>query len=241
MSLEYDDGYFRSYNYERHPPTKYSMYWWARRYYAALFTKYCPGGKLLELGCGLGHLLGRLEGQFETYGLDVSPRFAELARQNSPHSRITVGDAEDLSSFEDAFFDGIIALHLVEHVRNPESVFRECARVVRAGGTFMFATPNLSCVMRDRKGQEWQGIKDKTHISLKSPKEWTHMTQRNGFLVVKMFGDGLWDSPYWPVVPAFVQRVLFGLPAAVQVLTVGSFMPVRWGENLVAITTKTGA
>ena len=102
----------------------------------------------------------------------------------------------------------------------------------------MFATPNLSSVMRGRKGEEWHGVKDKTHVSLRPPEEWVALTERNGFRVLKMFGDGLWDSPYWPVIPAVLQKVVFGLPAALQVLTVGSFMPVRWGENLVVVARK---
>ena len=102
----------------------------------------------------------------------------------------------------------------------------------------MFATPNLSCVMRERKGDEWQGVKDKTHISLKGPDEWIRIAEGSGFTVLNSFGDGLWDSPYWAAIPTIIQKLVFGLPAALQVLAVGSFIPVRWGENLVVIAKK---
>ena len=60
----YNRSYFFKWNYADRGLGRFSMYWFARRYYAALVRRHAPPGKgaLLELGCGLGHLLALLQG-----------------------------------------------------------------------------------------------------------------------------------------------------------------------------------
>ena len=68
----YTEEYFRKWNYSDRGLGRFSMYWFARRYYAALIRRYAPpgGGKLLEMGCGLGHLLRLLQDDFDCVGID---------------------------------------------------------------------------------------------------------------------------------------------------------------------------
>jgi len=58
--------------------------------------------------------------------------------------------------------------------------------------------------------------------------------------VKRAFGDGLWDVPYVRWLPTAIQRAIFGLPALVQVLTVGAWMPLRLGESLLVIARRGG-
>jgi GT2 family glycosyltransferase/SAM-dependent methyltransferase len=44
-------------------------------------------------------------------------------------------------SFSDASFDVIVSNEVMEHVPNPSSGFRECARVLRSGGTLLMTIP----------------------------------------------------------------------------------------------------
>ena len=39
---EYGEQYFKRYNYADRPLSRFSMYWFARRYYAALIRRYAP-------------------------------------------------------------------------------------------------------------------------------------------------------------------------------------------------------
>ena len=54
---EYGERYFQSYNYADRGLGRFSMYWFARRYYARLVRRFAPAqpvtGRLLELGSGL--------------------------------------------------------------------------------------------------------------------------------------------------------------------------------------------
>ena len=55
--------------------------------------------------------------------------------------RIVIGTGEELP-FPDASFDLVVSLWTFEHVKEPLSVFREIARVLRPGGVFAFVAPN---------------------------------------------------------------------------------------------------
>lgn len=52
------------------------------------------GLRVLDLGCGTGHLLAALKPS-RGVGIDISPRMVELARQKHPGLEFAAGDAED--------------------------------------------------------------------------------------------------------------------------------------------------
>src|ERR671937_2884362 len=57
-----------------------------------------PGERVLDLGCGTGHLTARLaESGVEAVGLDSSPEMVERARRAYPGLRFEVGDARDFA------------------------------------------------------------------------------------------------------------------------------------------------
>ena len=62
----------------------------------------------------------------------------------------------------------------------------------------------------------------------------------SGFTLLRHFGDGLWDVPYFPIVPRAVQFGVLGLPALLQVLTRTTFNPLALGVNQIVIARKRG-
>ncbi|MCS6871753.1 MAG: class I SAM-dependent methyltransferase [Anaerolineae bacterium] len=237
---EYGEQYFRRYNYADRPLGRFSMYWFARRYYAALVRRYAPkGGKLLELGCGLGHLLGLLQDDFECIGIDLAEYSVQQTKLNAPKAQALVQSADDLSMFETGTFSAVVALHLLEHLPNPQHTIAEVYRLLKPSGLFLFATPNPIYSFRRFKNPKTDAIgKDPTHINVQTPAQWRAWVEWHGFRVLRHFGDGLWDVPYLPILPAKLQFALFGLPALIQVLTRTTFNPLSLGVNQVCIARK---
>src|SRR5512144_1336155 len=64
-----------------------------------------PGTRLLDVACGMG-LLVRYAQELgvETYGIDLSRTAVCLTRKESPRTKVTVGDGENLP-FPSAYFD----------------------------------------------------------------------------------------------------------------------------------------
>jgi len=238
---EYGEQYFQSYNYADRPLGRFSMYWFARRYYAALVRRYAPpgGGKLLELGCGLGHLLGLLQDDFDCVGVDIADYSIEQLKHNAPGVQGIVMSADDLSRFGDEEFCAVVALHLVEHLPDPESTLQQIHRILQPQGLMLLATPNPGYSLRRFKDAKTDAIgKDPTHINVQPPRQWRAWAEASGFEVRRHFGDGLWDVPYFPLIPKSVQFGLLGLPALAQVLTRTTFMPLALGVNQILIARK---
>jgi SAM-dependent methyltransferase len=100
-----------------------------------------PGGRALDVGCGVGQVVARLQtAGFEAYGVDVSEPNIERARNVS--SRCQLYDGRKLP-FPDQHFDSVGALNVLEHVEAPEDFLRELIRVVRIGGRLVISSPNF--------------------------------------------------------------------------------------------------
>jgi SAM-dependent methyltransferase len=94
-----------------------------------------PDGRVLDLGCGVGHSYRELAPRV-TVGVDVEP--AVLAGQER---ETHAGDMRRLP-FEARSFASVISVQSVEHVPDPESVLAETVRVLEPGGRAVFVTPN---------------------------------------------------------------------------------------------------
>jgi SAM-dependent methyltransferase len=236
----YTREYFEKWNYADRPLGRFSMYWFARRYYAALVRRYAPkGGKLLEMGCGLGDLLGLLQDDFACIGIDLIDYAIEQTKINAPRAEAYVMSADDLGVFPHGAFSAVLALHLVEHLPDPQAVIRQVSDLLMPGGIFLFATPHPDYALRRFKDHDNDAIgKDKTHINVHPPAQWRAWCEANGMEMVAHFGDGLWDVPYLPVIPKALQFAAFGLPAFLQVVTRTTFMPLALGVNQVGIARK---
>lgn len=235
----FDQAYFHSGPYADVSFQKYSQYWWSNRFYARLARKHGPRqGRVLEIGCGLGHLLTWLAQDYEVYGSDINEWALAQARQNVPQGKFDLLSATDLSAYPAGHFQILIAKHVVEHLPQPEQAIAEMGRVLARGGLLLLATPNLDSPMRARKKEKWIGYQDPTHISLKPPAEWLRLLEQHGLAPKKVFSDGFWDAPYLPVLPTRLQKLIFGLPGGLQAIFGWSMIPLQWGESLIVLARR---
>ncbi|MFP3915128.1 MAG: class I SAM-dependent methyltransferase [Actinomycetota bacterium] len=96
-----------------------------------------PGVKVLEVGCGSGHLTRRLAARgVDVVGIDANPRAREVADSD----RVRTMRAESLQ-FDDDSFDAIVSVHAIEHIPPLETALSEMARVLRPGGEALFVYP----------------------------------------------------------------------------------------------------
>src|SRR2546423_178196 len=86
--------------------------------YADTLRPQNPGGRALDVGCGVGQVVARLaDARFDAYGVDVSQPNIQRAQKVCPNCRLY--DGRKLP-FADQFFDSVGALNVLEHVEQPE-------------------------------------------------------------------------------------------------------------------------
>ena len=239
MSHPFNETYFSRAAYARVSFERYSQYWWSNRFYARLVRRHGPpSGRALEVGCGLGHLLGWLADRYRLFGTDINHWALSQARRNIPQGNFALLSAEDLRAFPTDSFQTVVAKHVVEHLPNPERAIAEMSRVLAPGGLLLLASPHLDSGMRAVKRERWVGYQDPTHISLRPPAAWLADLRANGLTIRKVFSDGFWDAPYIPWIPARLQKLLFGAPGGLQAILGWSIIPLRMGESLIVLADK---
>jgi SAM-dependent methyltransferase len=239
QSHPFDESYFKSGPYARVSFKRFSQYWWSNRFYAKLAMRFGPRtGRVLEVGCGLGHLLTWLKDRYEVYGTDINAPALQEASRNVPGGHFSLMSAEDLGAFPDGSFQIVIAKHVVEHLPQPDKAVAEMSRILEKGGLLILATPNLDSPMRSLKKDRWVGYQDTTHISLKRPAEWLRYLREHGMKPRKVFSDGFWDAPYLPGLPSALQKIIFGGPGGLQAVMGWSIIPLRMGESLIVVARK---
>jgi SAM-dependent methyltransferase len=98
-----------------------------------------PGDRVLDAGCGSGRLFTYdLRGRASlVVGVDLSADVVQNPNVDSPlRANLTA------LPFASETFDLIICKHVLEHLEQPDSAFRELARVLRPQGRLLILTPN---------------------------------------------------------------------------------------------------
>ncbi len=102
--------------------------------------------RLLDIGVGGGRTTKLLLPISRNYvGIDYAPDLVETAKGKYPEANILCRDARDLTSFDNATFDFVLAsnngLDYMVH-EDRIAVMKEVFRVLKASGLFMFSTHN---------------------------------------------------------------------------------------------------
>ncbi|MCA1554138.1 MAG: methyltransferase domain-containing protein [Chloroflexi bacterium] len=102
------------------------------------------GDAVLDVGCGDGAHYGRLlastAGRLD--GLDVSKVAVENAKPNGIAAQ--VHDLQSAFPFEDATYNVVLCIEVLEHVFDPALVVSEMRRVLRPDGLLLVSVPNVA-------------------------------------------------------------------------------------------------
>jgi 2-polyprenyl-6-hydroxyphenyl methylase/3-demethylubiquinone-9 3-methyltransferase len=107
------------------------------------------GKKVVDVGCGGGILTESIsQSGADTTGIDLSEKALKVAELHA----LEVGanltyrsiSAEELADEQPEQYDVVTCMEMLEHVPDPASVVRACAKLCKPGGTLFFSTLNRS-------------------------------------------------------------------------------------------------
>jgi 2-polyprenyl-3-methyl-5-hydroxy-6-metoxy-1,4-benzoquinol methylase len=117
------------------------------RVMAGLVLRHTPaGGRVLDIGCGLGHLLEILHASdpsLSLVGADAFPDCVERTRARVPSAQVVQVPEErlDFERMGDGF-DTCILAHSLEHMLRPADAVREVLSHLKPQGHLVLAVPN---------------------------------------------------------------------------------------------------
>lgn len=103
--------------------------------------KHFKNMRILDLGCGHGHLSKRLSDRNDVYALDVID-FSSFFKGTKV--KFVKHDANKRLPFKAKFFDIVIANEVLEHLKNLNFVLDEIKRVLKDSGLLIADVPNTA-------------------------------------------------------------------------------------------------
>jgi 2-polyprenyl-6-hydroxyphenyl methylase/3-demethylubiquinone-9 3-methyltransferase len=105
------------------------------------------GKRVVDVGCGGGILSeGLARAGAQVVGIDLAEELLDIAKSHADESGIEADyrriSAEALAEAESGSFDIVTCMEMLEHVPDPASVVRACAKLVKPGGRVFFSTLN---------------------------------------------------------------------------------------------------
>ena len=105
------------------------------------------GKRVIDVGCGGGILAESMAARgARVTGIDLAERSLKVAMLHQLESGADVNyrliSAEDAAGSEEGGYDVVTCMEMLEHVPDPGSTVRACARLARPGGWAVFSTIN---------------------------------------------------------------------------------------------------
>ena len=103
-----------------------------------------PTTRILDIGCGHGNLINRIQTGFtHAFGVDMDAESLSVARASATNAQFIYQDGTSLP-FSDDSFDVVILSDVLEHVPRSQQrdVLLEARRVIRTGGKLILTVPH---------------------------------------------------------------------------------------------------
>ncbi|MCI0329539.1 MAG: class I SAM-dependent methyltransferase [candidate division Zixibacteria bacterium] len=180
-----------------------------------------PSGRLLQIGCREGNFLLNVKKDFgAVFGTDTEANILkEASRRGLP---VAQSNGESLP-YLTASFDFLVAFDAGKFDSAPGKFLAESSRVLKKEGEMILTLPRRSSLAA--RLNRYGAIEE-------NAVNWPPLFDAAGLEVFFSGTDALWDSPTFPPVPSFSQKVFFSGLFNLFFLIEPAF-PWQFGEKLV--------
>jgi SAM-dependent methyltransferase len=141
-------------------------------------------GKLLDIGCAAGFFLSEAQGRgWTVQGVDVSSFAVKYASERFGFD-VRQGSFTEMD-YPSASYDAVTMWDVIEHVPDPKAYIQRAASLLKSGGVFALATPDVESLPARLTGKRWVGYKlSEEHVYYFSARTLSEMLVEAGFEIV---------------------------------------------------------
>jgi SAM-dependent methyltransferase len=140
-------------------------------------------GRVLDIGCGSGHLLQAARSRgWQVCGIEISA--SALQHLQTLGIDAFAGDLLD-AQFPPDSFDLIYLSEVIEHVLTPRQWLGEIRRILKPKGLLLLTTPNRNSLTRFLLGGRWRVFRH-DHVNYFTPSFLQRALQREGFRISRL-------------------------------------------------------
>jgi ubiquinone/menaquinone biosynthesis C-methylase UbiE len=154
--------------------------------------------KILDLGCGEGHLTNRIKETFpssEIHGLDYSIDAIKIAHARYKNMKFIVADGYK-PPYTDGYFDIVVLNNIWEHVPDPLQMLAGINRILKTNGIIVISTPSrfrFSNLIRVLLGKKIEFM-SKLHVTEYTVGQVLEQLKYGGFHISKVHSDSIKEN-----------------------------------------------
>ena len=144
---------------------------------------------ICDLGCGNGHIAGRLASHgYQVTGIDASRSGIRIAQRAYPHVNFVEALIDrDLIERTPNQFDLVMSSDVIEHLYRPSDLLEAAFALTKPGGHILLGTPyhgylkNLALALSGRMDSHFSALHDGGHIKFFSVKTLSQLVTSHSF------------------------------------------------------------
>ena len=158
----------------------------------AFVRRFCPQGRLIEIGCAYGFFLQEAKPWFDVAGIEPAEEAAVYACRAGLRVLSGVADEETLLTLGPA--DAYVLLDVMEHLPRPRETLELCSRLLRPGGVIVLTTGDFGSLTARLTGKAWRLMTPPQHLWFFTTQSLRQMASGIGLQTLST------DHP-WKIVP----------------------------------------
>jgi 2-polyprenyl-3-methyl-5-hydroxy-6-metoxy-1,4-benzoquinol methylase len=148
--------------------------------------------KVLDLGCSTGYIGRKLtDKNCEMWGIDHDPE--NVIQAKKIYKKVLTADLDDFDGFDlpRGYFDYILLLDVIEHLKNSSELIRSVKYLLNKNGKIIISTPNIANIsvrlslLSGNFIYTDSGILDKTHLKFFTQKTLIDFVRQCGLAIEK--------------------------------------------------------
>lgn len=156
-----------------------------------VWDKITENNRVLDLGCASGYFAKELlKKNCRVWGIDADEQVVKEAKKYCIDAKVIDFDDIDTLPFKKSFFDYILLLDILEHLRNPDKLLKLLRKYLKRDGKIIISVPNVAFIsirlalLRGKFDYRKIGIMDETHLHFYTKKSLIDLIRKSGWKIV---------------------------------------------------------